>query len=685
MTNPLLESTDFPPFDRIDASHVGPALDQILADNRKAVARLLETPPAGWPLIQQLESVEDRLSQAWSPVSHLNAVLNSDELREAYNAALPKLSEYHTEMGQNEALFSAFKRLADSDEFAALNASQRQLISHALRDFRLSGIDLGEADRRRYGELKKRLSELQSQFSENVLDATQAWSRQFDDAGALAGLPENALALAAQTAEQKGQSGYVLTLDFPSYYSVMTYADDRALRQQLYEAYVTRASNQGPDAGKWDNSALIDELLSLRYSLARLLGFNNFAEYSLATKMAESPTQVVEFLEKLASASVPVARRELEELCRFASENGGPEELQAWDVGYYSEKLRQSEYALSQEELRPYFPVERVLTGLFRVANKLFGIEISEVTDGNLWHADARLFAIDRDGVRQGYFYLDLYARDRKRGGAWMDECRVRRRLEDGSLQLPVAYLVCNFNPPVGEQPALLTHNEVTTLFHEFGHGLHHMLTREEWAGISGINGVAWDAVELPSQFLENWCWQPEALALISGHYQSGEALPAELLERMLAARNFQSGMMMVRQLEFALFDFMLHRDYCPQPATDVQQVLDRVREQVAVVRAPAFNRFQHSFSHIFAGGYAAGYYSYKWAEVLSADAFSRFAAEGVFNADTGAAFLDCILSRGGSAEPMELFVNFMGREPRVDALLQQAGIVETGESHNGH
>ncbi len=677
MTNPLLDADYFPAFQRIKASDVLPALEQILQQNREAINQLLQAPPEGWALIQQLEAIDDRLNQAWSPVSHMNAVVNSDELREAYNAALPKLSEYHTEMGQNSALFEAFTRLADSEGFADLDAGQQQLVNNALRDFRLSGIDLPAAEKARYGELQKRLSELHSQFSEHVLDATQAWSKQFDNASALAGLPENALALAAQTAKQKGLSGYVISLDFPSYYAVMTYADDRALRQEVYQAYCTRASDQGPAAGKWDNTAIIDELLSLRHALAQLLGFDNYAEYSLATKMAESPEQVLAFLQDLAEKSVPVARQEVEELCVFGQQRDGLDQLQAWDVGYYSEQLRQSRYALSQEALRPYFPVDRVLKGLFEIAAKLFGISISEVEAEGLWHPDARLYQLHQGQQRIGYFYLDLYARGQKRGGAWMDQCRVRRRLDDGSIQLPMAYLVCNFNPPVGDQPALLTHNEVTTLFHEFGHGLHHLLTRVDWAGISGINGVAWDAVELPSQFLENWCWQPEALALISGHFETGEPLPAELLERMLAARNFQSGMMMVRQLELALFDFMLHRDYQPQPATDVQALLDSVRQQVAVISVPDYNRFQHGFTHIFAGGYAAGYYSYKWAEVLSADAFSRFQHEGVFNAETGKSFLDTILSRGGSAKPMQLFVDFMGREPRVDALLQQSGIIQ--------
>ncbi|WP_143820951.1 oligopeptidase A [Motiliproteus sp. MSK22-1] len=683
MINPLLEGRYFPPFKRIDAADVIPALDQILSHNRDEIASLLKSPPMDWSLIQRLEAIDDRLNKAWSPVSHMNAVINNDELRQAYNAALPKLSEYNTELGQNEELFHAYKKLADSDAYKSLDTAQQQLLNNALRDFKLSGIDLSKEDRKRYGELQKRLSELASQFSENVLDATQAWSKHFDSADALSGLPESSLALAAQAAKEKDKEGYCLTLDFPSYYSVMAYADNRELRQEVYQAYATRASDQGPTAGQWDNSTIIDELLSLRHAVAQLLGFDNYAEYSLATKMAESTDQVVDFLEDLATRSVSRATDELQELERFAHKLDGIESVEPWDLGYYSERLRQDRYALSQEELRPYFPIERVLSGLFEIVGRLFGISVEEIgaekldaSGVELWHVDARFFEVTRQGQRVGYFYLDLYARSNKRGGAWMDECRVRRRLEDGSLQLPVAYLVCNFNPPVADQPALLTHNEVTTLFHEFGHGLHHLLTEVEWAAVSGINGVAWDAVELPSQFLENWCWQPEALSLISGHYQSKESLPAELLERMLAARDFQSGMQMVRQLEFALFDFVLHRDYCLEPLTDVQQVLDDIRSQVAVIKVPEYNRFQNSFSHIFSGGYAAGYYSYKWAEVLAADSFSRFEEEGVFNPQTGSEFLASILSKGGAAKPMALFIDFMGREPQVDALLRQVGLL---------
>ncbi|NVK40780.1 MAG: oligopeptidase A [Oceanospirillaceae bacterium] len=673
MSNPLLQPTELPAFSTIRPEAIEPAIDELLARNRERIETLCTgTGTPDWnSLVAPLEQLNDELANAWSPVSHLNSVVNQDALREAYNACLPKLSQYWTELGQNQHLFEAFSRL--SQRGAELNAAQRKVVENTLRDFRLSGIALDDAGQKRYAELQQRLSKLTTQFSENVLDATNAWSLLIADEARLAGLPPMAKAAAKQAAEAREQDGWLITLDFPSYFAVITHADDRTLRQEVYRAYMTRASELGADP-KWDNSAIIDEILTLRHELAGLLGFASYAEYSLATKMAESPQQVVGFLEDLAAKSRPEAQREFGELCEYARREHGMHELQAWDVAYFSEKLKQARYEVSQEELRPYFPLPKVLNGLFQVAGRLFDIDIREVESFDSWHQDARLFEVCRNGERLARFYLDPYARANKRGGAWMDTCRIRRQLPDGTLQLPVAYLVCNFTPAVGSDPALLTHNEVTTLFHEFGHGLHHMLTQIDYADVSGINGVAWDAVELPSQFLENWCWEPEALALISGHYQTGEVLPEALLEKMLAAKNFQSGMFMVRQLEFALFDFVLHRDYIPGE-TDVQQVIDGVRAQVSVVPLPPFNRFQHGFTHIFAGGYAAGYYSYKWAEVLSADAFSRFEEEGIFNAQTGADFRSSILEQGGSREPMELFVAFRGREPKVDALLRHCGI----------
>ncbi|MBR9869081.1 MAG: oligopeptidase A [Oceanospirillales bacterium] len=675
MSNPLLQNHLLPPFSEIKPEQVEPAVDQLLAECRAVVETVLEgnDSPDWNSLVVPLEQSHDRLAKAWSPVSHMNAVVNSDELRDAYNACLPKLSQFWTEMGQHQGLFEAYEKLANSEAYSQLDEAQRKVIDNTLRDFRLSGIALGAAEKKRYGELQQRLSELTTKFSENVMDATDGWSKLISDEAELAGLPQSALASARQLAEAKGVEGWLVTLDFPSYYAVITYADNRELRRELYEAFVTRASDQGPHAGQWDNSEIMTEILTLRAELAQLLGFENYAVYSLATKMAETPEQVVSFLNDLAGMSRPQAEKEYQQLQDFALEEFSEPELESWDISYYSEKLKQARYAISQEELRPYFPMAKVLDGMFRITGQLFAIEIEEVAEFDRWHKDARLFNISRDGELIARFFLDPYARAKKRGGAWMDDCRVRR-IDNGILQLPVAYLVCNFNPPVGDKPALLTHNEVTTLFHEFGHGLHHMLTRIEYADVSGINGVAWDAVELPSQFLENWCYEAEALALISGHFETGEPLPQELLEKMLAAKNFQSGMMMVRQLELSLFDFQLHREY-KAGVTNIQAVLDRIRREVAVITPPAFNRFQHSFSHIFAGGYAAGYYSYKWAEVLSADAFSRFEEEGVFNTDTGRSFRENILEMGGSKEPMALFVAFRGREPSVEALLRHSGI----------
>lgn len=682
MSNPLLEVHELPPFSAIRPEHVEPAISQLIDANRKHLQDLLSSleQPTWDSLVAPLETQGDLLDQAWAPVSHLNAVCNNEALRTAYNNSLALLTEYGTEVSQNVELYSAYQKLADSEEYARLTQAQKQAVDNALRDFRLGGVALDGEQKKRFGAIQKRLSELSTQFSNNVLDATQAWYKHFTDAEPLAGLPESALAQAAQAAAQKQLSGYVVTLDFPSYLAVMMYADNRALREEIYTAFVTRASAEGKkadgsSAAEWDNSAIITETLALRHELAQLLGFNNYAERSLATKMAESPRQVLDFLNELAQKSRPLAERDIQELRDFAATQGCSD-LQPWDMTYYSEKLRVEKYAISQEELRPYFPAERVISGMFEVVKRLYSIDIVQVAAFDSWHPDVRFYHVYKNGEQIASFYLDLFAREHKRGGAWMADCRVRRRTESGT-QLPVAFLTCNFTPPVGDKPSLLTHGEVTTLFHEFGHGLHHMLTQIDVAAVSGINGVAWDAVELPSQFLENWCWEPEAIPLISAHYQTAEPLPQPLLDKMLAAKNFQSGMQMVRQLEFALFDFRLHAEYDPAKPQDPQTVLDQVRREVAVVPAPAFNRFQNSFSHIFAGGYAAGYYSYKWAEVLSADAFSRFEEEGIFNAQTGESFLREILQQGGSKAPMELFINFRGREPSIAALLRHSGLSE--------
>ena len=544
-----------------------------------------------------------------------------------------------------------------------------------MRDFHLSGIDLPAEQQARYKEISQQLSKLASQFEQNLMDATNAWHKVLSNPDDLAGLPESALAQARQTAQAAGQDGWMISLQFPSYLAVMTYADNRALREEHYQAFATRASEQGPDAGKWDNSDIMEQILSLRHEKAVLLGFANYAEYSLATKMAESTGDVNDFLNKLADKSHAQAQRDLDELQAFAKAEHGLDDLQPWDISYYSEKMRQHFYQLSQEEVKSYFPVNKVLPGLFAIVEKLYGLQISQIQDFDSWHPDVSFYQIiDKDGQPRGRFYLDLYARAKKRGGAWMDDCVGRKRYATG-MQYPVAYLVCNFTPPTGDQPALLTHDEVETLFHEFGHGLHHMLTQVDYRGVSGINGVEWDAVELPSQFMENWCWDKQALDLISGHYQTGESLPESLYAKMLAAKNFQAGMMMVRQLEFSLFDFKIHECYQPAQGGRIYAILQEIRDRVAVVKVPAFNRFAHSFSHIFAGGYAAGYYSYKWAEVLSADAFSLFEERGVFDRATGEAFLHSVLEQGGSQDAMTLFKHFRGREPNIDALLRHNGI----------
>ncbi|WP_025754208.1 MULTISPECIES: oligopeptidase A [unclassified Pseudomonas] len=676
--NPLLQSHDLPPFSQIRAEHVLPAIEAILADNRKAIAEILDKQgknPSWAGLVLAMDELNDRLGAAWSPVSHLNAVCNSAELREAYESCLPALSAYSTELGQNRALFDAYQALINSPEAAGFDVAQKTILEHALRDFRLSGIDLPADKQQRYAEVQSKLSELGSRFSNQLLDATQAWTKHVTDEAALAGLTDSAKAQMAAAAQAKGLDGWLITLEFPSYYAVMTYASDRALREELYAAYCTRASDQGPNAGQFDNGPVMQEILGLRQELAELLGYKNYAELSLATKMAESSDQVLNFLRDLAKRSKPFAAQDLEQLKAYAAEQGRPE-LASWDAGYFGEKLREQRYSVSQEALRAYFPIDKVLSGLFSIVQRLYGIEIAELKGFDSWHPDVRLFEIKENGQHVGRFFFDLYARANKRGGAWMDGARDRRRTAAGELQSPVANLVCNFTPAAPGKPALLTHDEVTTLFHEFGHGLHHMLTRIEHAGVSGINGVAWDAVELPSQFMENWCWEPEGLALISAHYETGAPLPQDLLDKMLAAKNFQSGMMMVRQLEFSLFDFELHATH--GDGRSVLQVLEGVRDEVSVMRPPAYNRFPNSFAHIFAGGYAAGYYSYKWAEVLSADAFSRFEEEGVLNAETGRAFREAILARGGSREPMELFVDFRGREPSIDALLRHSGLTES-------
>ncbi|BEO44657.1 oligopeptidase A [Serratia marcescens] len=678
MTNPLLTPFSLPPFSAIRPEDIVPAVQSALADCRAAVERVVAQPgPFTWDnLCQPLAESDDRLSRIWSPIGHLNSVKNSPELRAAYEQALPLLSEYGTWVGQHEGLYQAYRSLKEGAAFETLSVPQRKAVDNALRDFELSGIGLSADKQQRYGEIVARLSELGSTYSNNVLDATMGWSKLITDEAELSGLPESALAQAQAMAQAKEQDGWLLTLDMPSYLPVLTYADNRALREEMYRAFATRASDQGPNAGKWDNSEVMAETLALRHELAQLLGFDTYADKSLATKMAESPEQVIGFLSDLAKRARPQAEQELAQLRAFAKKHYGVDELDAWDITYYGEKQKQHLFSISDEQLRPYFPEQRVVEGLFEVVKRIYGITAKERKDVETWHPDVRFFDLfDADGELRGSFYLDLYARENKRGGAWMDDCVGSLRKADGTLQKPVAYLTCNFNRPLGDQPALFTHNEVTTLFHEFGHGLHHMLTQIDTAGVSGINGVPWDAVELPSQFMENWCWEPEALAFISGHYQSGEPLPKAMLDKLLAAKNYQAALFILRQLEFGLFDFRMHFEYSPEKGAQILPTLADVKKMVAVVPSPSWGRFPHAFSHIFAGGYAAGYYSYLWAEVLSADAYSRFEEEGIFNAETGKSFLDNILSRGGSEEPMALFKRFRGREPQLDAMLRHYGI----------
>ncbi|WP_294901339.1 oligopeptidase A [Tatumella sp. UBA2305] len=678
MTNPLLTSFTLPPFSLIKPEHVVPAVTQALQDCRATVEKVVaQGGPYTWnTLCEPLAETDDRLGRLFSPVSHLNSVKNSPELREAYEQVLPLLSEYGTWVGQHEGLYQAYVSLKQGDSYASLNTAQKKAVDNALRDFELSGIGLPKDKQQRYGEIAARLSEIGAAYSNNVLDATMGWSKLITDESGLAGMPESALAAAKAQAEAKEQQGWLLTLDIPSYLPVMTYCENQALREEMYRAYSTRASDQGPNAGKWDNGPLIEEELALRHEFAQLLGFGSFAEKSLATKMAKSPQHVLDFLTDLAKRARPQGEKELVQLREFAKTHYNVDTLEPWDITFYAEKQKQYLYTISDEQLRPYFPENKAVSGLFEVVKRIYGITAKERKDVDVWHPDVRFFELyDETGDLRGSFYLDLYAREHKRGGAWMDDCVGRMRKADGSLQKPVAYLTCNFNRPLNGKPALFTHDEVITLFHEFGHGLHHMLTEIETAGVSGISGVPWDAVELPSQFMENWCWEPEALAFISGHYETGEPLPQELLEKMLAAKNYNAAMFILRQLEFGLFDFRLHAEYDPAKGARLLETLQEVKKQVSVVPSPSWGRFPHAFSHVFAGGYAAGYYSYLWADVLAADAYSRFEEEGIFNRETGQSFLDNILSRGGSEEPMVLFSRFRGREPQLDAMLEHYGI----------
>jgi oligopeptidase A len=670
VNNPLLQIDALPDFDRIEAAHARPALEKVLSENRARLAELTAQPyPTFASLVVPVEELSYRLSRVWSPIGHLNAVANSAAMREAYNECVPLLTAYTSELGQNAALSTAYAHVL-RHEGDRLDPTQIKLVENALRDFRLAGVDLPAERKARYREVMQRLAQLGTKFSENVLDAGRAYTRMVTDDAELAGLPLNALDRAAADAREANQPGWLFKLDQPTYMTVMTSAESAVLRRDIYEAWVTRGSDLGPSAGRFDNGPIIAELLPLRHELAQLLGFQSYAEYALATRMAKNPKQVTSFLDDLARRCLPAGRQEFSNLEEFAGRK-----LNAWDVAFYSEKLQESRFKVSQEALRPYFPLPKVLAGLFALTERLYGITVRERAGVSVWHPSVRYYDLldSGAGIVAG-FYLDPYSRSEKRSGAWMDECVVAKELPSGKA-LPVAQLVCNFTAPVGSAPSLLTHDEVTTLFHEFGHGLHHMLTRVAYPSIAGINGVAWDAVELPSQFMENFVWRREVLPLISAHVTTGEPLPVDVLQRLLGTRTFNAALDTLRQIELASFDFEIHANFDPALGAKVAETLAGVRSRVAVVPAASFNRMPSSFAHIFAGGYAAGYYSYKWAEVLAADAFEAFDEAGVFDTPTAARFRDSILARGGSLDAMEAFVRFRGRGPDVRPLLKQTGI----------
>lgn len=694
--NPLLDFSGLPRFSTVEPEHVGPAIDLLLADGRATVTRLTDpATPATWhDFVEPFEDVNERLSRAWGIVAHLHGVLDSPPLRDAYNASQPKVVQYWTELGHNEALFAKYKALRAGEEYSRLDAAQRRIIDNELRDFRLAGAELPADQKKRFAKISEELAGLATRFAENVLDATNAFAMYVQDREALAGIPDDVLESARAAAERDGKPGWKLTLQAPCYVPAMQYAENRALRERLYHAYSTRASEQygaalaaaerlapsgasevAERADKWDNTPLIGRILELRKEAAGLLGYASYAEVSLVPKMAESPGEVLAFLDDLAGKSLPFARRDFAELSEFAAAELDLPELAAWDVAFASEALRKKRYAYSEREVKQYFPEAKVLEGMFRVVQTLYGVRI-EPDAAETWHPDVRFFRIsDEDGSLVGRFYLDLHARETKRGGAWMDDAMARRR-KGAALQTPVAYLVCNFPGPVGSKPALFTHDDVITLFHEFGHGLHHLLTRVDYLGVSGIHGVEWDAVELPSQFMENYCWEWDVLRHMTSHVDTGAPLPRELFDKMTAAKNFQAGMYMVRQLEFALFDMHLYHDFDVHGGKTPLDLLDQVRRNVAVIVPPAYHRLPNSFSHIFGGGYGAGYYSYKWAEVLSADAYSLFEENGVLDTGTGRRFRDEVLAVGGSRPALESFELFRGRKPKVDALLRHNGMI---------
>ena len=679
MTNPLLNFEGLPKFNEIQPAHISPAVDHLIAEGRALVEQLATVTevPTWENFALKLEDFEEKISRAWSQVGHMNAVVNTPELREAYNANLEKLTSFYSDLAQDERLYAKFKQIQTSQDFAKLSPTQQKIINNEVRDFKLGGAELPPKEKARFKEIAEALSKVGSKFEENILDNTNDFKHLVTDKTKLAGIPEDAIEAAETAAKGENQEGYLFTLHFPSYMPVLQYAENRTLRETLYRAYATRASEFGkPDENgnpKWDNTGLIQEILALKQEEAKLLGFHNYAELSLATKMADTPKQVTDFLDTLAKRAKPYAEKDVAELKNYAKKLG-LDDMQAWDVGYVSEKLREEKYAFSDQEVKQYFPENKVLAGLFKVVETIFGVQVRK-TDAPTWHKDASFYALSNaQNQAIAYFYLDLYARNGKRGGAWMDDCITRRKKANG-VELPVAYLTCNFSAPVGGKPALFTHDEVITMFHEFGHGLHHMLTQVDEYSVSGIKGVEWDAVELPSQFMENFCWEWEVLRHMTAHVDTGAELPRALFDKMVAAKNFQAGMQTVRQIEFSLFDMRLHGDFDPNGKQTALEILDEVRDEVAVLRPPKFNRFPNSFSHIFAGGYAAGYYSYKWAEVLSADAYSLFEEMGTLSTEAGTRFKNEVLAKGGSRPAMESFVAFRGREPSLDALLRHNGM----------
>ena len=666
-----------PDFSNIRPDEIESGIDTALAQVRDTIQQLLaqSDPPTWTNLIEPLELELDRLARVWAPVRHLHSVMSSDALRAAHHACLPKLSRFHTELGQNRDLFEAYRAIADGPEYDRLDSVQRKAVDNALRDFRLAGVDLPDAERARFADIASELAELQSRFEENVLDATQAWRKSIIREEDLSGLDAGTRAMAAAAARRENLDGWLLTLEFPIFHAIMTSANDRELRREVYEAWTTRASDRGPHAGEWDNGPLMERIIALRQEKAHILGFSTFANLALEDRMVERPEEVLHFLHDLAGRALPAARAELDELADYAATHLAIPELQPWDIGYAAERLRQERFAISDETLKAYFPAPRVISGLFAIVEELFGARFEAVDDVAVWHPDVTYYRVlDANGSEIGGFYFDLYARPNKRGGAWMDGCITRVRTAHRE-QLPVAFLTCNLTPPVDGAPARFTHDEVITLFHEFGHGLHHLLTRVDTPSLSGISGVEWDAIELPSQLLENWCWYREGLDRIAAHDETGEPLPHDLVERLQASRHFHAALALLRQVEFALFDLRLHLATETLAEPDIRGLLEAVRQQVAVVHPPAYNRFAQGFSHIFAGGYAAGYYSYKWAEVLAADAFGAFEENGLLDADTGRRFRTSVLERGGSRPTRENFREFRGRDPRPDALLRQAGL----------